>query len=222
MIKYLVSSFYNTMIDEEDAIPTSTMFELDRVKQKNIKFIVLTNRLKEDVLYYNHDYPFIDYIISLNGSIITEVETNKNIFLKSFTKEELDHIQTKYSKKEIYYYTENTVENSIPQESVYKIEIKGIKKNIETEYNTSILKRNKEYFLEICKNNSLDTLEKLKIKEDELLGIIGNESEENLLKKYKKVFVVKNASKKLKDKTKNITKSNKQKGLEQVLKEVIK
>ncbi len=70
MIKMFISSFYNTLIDEEDAIPTTTMLAIDQLKQKNILITIITNRLQNEVLYYNKDYPFIDYIISLNGSII--------------------------------------------------------------------------------------------------------------------------------------------------------
>lgn len=220
MIKMLVSSFYNTIIDEEDAIPTSTMLELDRVKQKGMKLTILTNRLIEDVLYYNHDYPFIDYIIGLNGSIIYDVEKNKTIENKSFTRSELEEIQKKYSKKEIIYYTKDNCFLNLPDDAVYKVEVKGIKKNIDSHFYTSVFQRNKEYYLEIYKNTNTEALQSLNA--DVLLGIIGNESEKDLLENYKNIYVVKNAPKSLKDKTSHMTKSNKQKGVEAIIKKEIK
>ena len=59
MIKMVVSSFYNTLIDEEDAIPTSTMLEIDRIRKKGIIFTICTNRLYTELLEYNRDFPFI-------------------------------------------------------------------------------------------------------------------------------------------------------------------
>jgi len=92
MIKLFVTSFYNTLIDEEDAIPTSTMFAIDKLKQKGTKLVILTNRLEDEVIYYNHDYPFIDYIISLNGSRVLDMKTNKSKEFLSFNKSELEEI----------------------------------------------------------------------------------------------------------------------------------
>ncbi len=221
MIKIVFSSFYNTLIDEEDAIPTSTMFELDRIKQKGIKFCILTNRLSDEVLYYNHDYPFIDYIISLNGSIIYDVNNDKEVLLKSFTNKELEEIEKIFNKKEILFYTKNNIYSNIPQDTVYKVEIKGTKKN-NTKYYSSILKRGKESCLELTKNTTLDALKQLKVNQEEILGVIGNNSEELILDNIDNIYVVRNASKELKDKTDKITKSNKQKGFELVLKKEIK
>lgn len=221
MIKLLVTSFYNTLIDEEDAIPTSTMFAFDKLKAKNIKLVIITNRLEDEVIYYNHDYPFIDYIISLNGSRILNVSTNKSKEFKSFTKEEVEDITKKYQKKEIIYYTKDESFDYIPQEPVYKIEIKGIKKNIESNYETSILNRNKEYFLEITKNNIIDALKSITDLKD-IVGVIGNESDKKLIENSKNIYVVRNAPKVLKEKTLNITKSNKHKGVENVIKSIIK
>ena len=220
MIKMIVCSFYNTLIDEEDAIPTSTMLELDRIKQKEIKLTILTNRLLEDVLYYNQDYPFIDYVIALNGSILYDVKENQKKLYDSFTKEELLEIQKKYEKKEIIYYTENASWTELPEDKVYKVEVKGIKKNIVSQYHTSIFQRNKEFFLEITKNSYSSTIQDLK--EENLLGIIGNESEKELLEEKYKIYVVRNAPKGLKEKTSFLTKSNLQKGVELVIKKVIK
>ena len=220
MIKLFISSFDNTLIDEEEAIPTSTMFELDRVKQKGIKFCVITNRLTEDVLYYNQDYPFIDYIIALNGGILLDVVRGKLDTFQAFTKNELGEISTQYRGKKILFYTKDAVSTDIPQEPVYKIEIQGTKKVLIPNVNSSIFQKDKEKYLEMSKNTVWDALSK--IKENEMLAVIGNESDEILLEKIPKTYVVRNAPKSLKDKAKRMTKSNKQKGVEIVLKEEIK
>ena len=44
MIRLLVTSFYNTLIDEEDAIPTSTMFAFDKLKAKDLSLSFLINK----------------------------------------------------------------------------------------------------------------------------------------------------------------------------------
>ena len=217
MIKMLVCSFYNTLIDEEDAIPTSTMLEIDRLRQKGIKVTLLTNRLQDELIYYNHDYPFIDYIISLNGSVILDVNKNKEMTFNAFTKKELNEIEKYYSKEEISFYTKDKVYNSIPQEAVYKVEIKNTNKKISKYYN-SIFKIEKESYLEISKNSIYEALKKLKINSSELLCIIGNNSELELVNKLDNLYVVRNASSTLKNKADNIIKSNTKKGVEEVLK----
>ena len=39
MKKMIINSFYNTLIDKEDAIPLSTMLEIERVRKNNYKFV---------------------------------------------------------------------------------------------------------------------------------------------------------------------------------------
>ena len=40
MIKMITCSFYNTLIDKEDAIPLSTMLQIDKARQEKIKFTI--------------------------------------------------------------------------------------------------------------------------------------------------------------------------------------
>ena len=230
MIKMLVSSFYNTLINEEEAIPASTMLEIDRVRKQKIKFVVMTNRLAEEILYYNKDYPFIDYIISLNGSLMLEVATGKVTRFSFFTKKELEEIQEKYKKYEITCYAEKEAYNFFSQEPIYKIEIKLPKKKEkelpqENKYHTSIFQIENETYLELTKNTPYEALKELlkeiNITEEETLGMIGNEAEEALLE-MKNIYVVRNAPKSLKDQSEKKTKSNQQKGVESVIKKEIK
>ena len=68
MKKMIVISFYNALIDDEYAIKKSIMLEIERIRKKGLLFCVCTNRTYQEVLEYNRDFPFIDYIVALNGS----------------------------------------------------------------------------------------------------------------------------------------------------------
>ena len=85
MIKMITCSFYNTLIDKEDAIPLSTMLQIDKARQEKIKFTILTNRSSEELKYYNRDYPFIDYVVAFNGNYIVDFEKNKVLYKNPFS-----------------------------------------------------------------------------------------------------------------------------------------
>lgn len=217
MIRMIVSSFYNTIIDEEDAIPTSTMFELDSYKEKGSVFTVLTNRGIDEVLYYNESYPFIDYILAYNGSIIYDVNQNKILYEKKLDNSIIQEVQKRF--KDIIIYEEN---------NYYKIEIPCCKKKNklldlfrDLEVKKSFLKMGKDTFLELSPSTNEESLKRLlsdlKIDHNEVLLILGNESDEGLLK-YPNAYVVSNASKELKKNAEHKTKSNISKGFESVLK----
>jgi hydroxymethylpyrimidine pyrophosphatase-like HAD family hydrolase len=219
------SSFYNTLIDEEGAIPTSTMFLLDSFKKKGSSFSVITNRGFEEVLYYNESFPFIDYIIAYNGSMIYDVNHQVILYQKVLSKKVIEEVKETYKNYPISYYSKIGKTDS-KTEDVYKIEIKISKKDSKSiqkisSCQTSILKIEEEYYLEISPSTSYDAftylIEKLRIPSKDVLLVIGNESDEDLLK-YPNTFVVSNAPTSLKKKTKNKTKSNTLKGFENVLK----
>lgn len=232
MIKMLVTSFYNTLINKEDAIPMSTMLELDRVRKK-ISFVIATNRLNDEVLYYNKDYPFIDYIVSLNGNYIYDVENSVCLYKNPLKEEIIKEIEKRFSKHMIIYYTENQYYLKRPREEVYKIEIKisrkelNCTKNIEDlNISSSILRMERGYYLEITNNSTYEGIIKLSemisVFNDEILSIVGNESELEIVENFKNTYIVSNSPKVLKDKTKNRTKSNNAKGVEYLLKKLIK
>ena len=231
-MKMIVSSFYNTLIDEEGAIPTSTMFTLDEYKKNGSLFTVLTNRDIDEVLYYDESFPFIDYIISFNGSIIYDVNRRVVLRKKELDDNTISKVEELLSDYEILYYTEDGVfENRV--DSVLKIEVKLPKKNKkiidickDNGINYSILKINKELYLEISPSTFKDALnsllDNLKINTKEILGIIGNDSDIDLINYLDNCYVVSNASKELKSKTKKRTKSNTSKGVEYLLKKIKK
>lgn len=228
MIKMLVTSFYHTLIDDEESIPTSTMLELDRIRNNNTKITILTNGLLEDVLYYNHDYPFIDYIISLNGGLLLDVNKNKKVYGKAFTKQEIKKIANSFANKEVFYYSENKKYKTIPSERVYKIAIKLSKKEAGIykikEYEQSIYIEEDNYYLELTKNTSWQMLKHLmnkkEINKEELLCIIQNDSEQEILDNISNTFILHNGLKSLKGK--RSSKTNNNKGVETIIKKEIK
>ena len=90
MIRMVVSSFYNTLINYEEAIPTSTMLEIDRIRNNKVLFTISTNGLYNEILDYNKDFPFVDYIISLNGSCVYDALNNKCIYKQKIAKVDIN------------------------------------------------------------------------------------------------------------------------------------
>ena len=109
MIKMVVSSFFNTLIDSEEAIPTSTMLQIEKLRKRKILFSICTNRPYKEVLEYNHDFPFIDYIISLNGSYIYDVEKEKCLFKSKLSSINLKKILSLFEQEKMIFYTEEEI-----------------------------------------------------------------------------------------------------------------
>ena len=221
MKRMMISSFYNTLIDKEDAIPMSTMLEIDKLRKKGILFSVCTNRDKEDVLYYNHDYPFIDYIISFNGNYIYDVNNDKCIYSNPLKTRVIKEIEKLFNDSKMIYYKEDNM--------VYKIEIEVSKKKICTinklsniDVYSSIFKYNKEYFIEITSSDIANAVKylstKLKLSPTDIASVIGNLSEKELIDNIENTYVVSNSPKELKKLTSKKTKSNNSKGVENIIK----
>ena len=230
MIKIIVTSFYNTLINSEEAIPMSTMLEIDRIRNKGILFTISTNGLYDEILDYNKDFPFTDYIISLNGSYIYDVLNNKCIYKQKIAKLDVKKIYNSFKNYKINYYTENKVLNNYNEtlnKDIYKIEIET-KNTIKIENpncNFSSIEKDNKKYLEIISNkcNSYKSLkeiiEKNSIKENEVLAIIGNESDFIISKNIKETYIVKNANCKLTN-IKKVTKSNNDLGVEMILRKI--
>lgn len=238
MIKMIVSSFYNTLINKEEAIPATTMLEIERIRNNNILFVVATNGLYEEVLDYNKDFPFLDYIISLNGSCIYDVKKEKEIYKKKITQSKLQKIKELFDNQEIIYYTDKHQYHDLEEikdKDVYKVEIKllsppdtqQIEKLKKYKLNSSILNKDPETYLEITSYQAsmFAGTDQIALKNNislrEVLVIAGNASEESLVKNIKKSYVVENGDKLLKKSTRKRTFSNNQRGVESVLQKVI-
>ena len=83
MYKMVVSDFFGTLINSEEAIPLSTMIELDRIRKLGVLFAITTNKSVRVVADYNRDFPFIDYVVAFNGSYIYDFVNNKVLYNKS-------------------------------------------------------------------------------------------------------------------------------------------
>ncbi len=229
MTRMVLSSFYNTLINEEEAIPTSTMFEIDRIRQNKVLFVVITNRISKEVLYYNKDFPFIDYLISLNGSCIYDSK-NKCIYKSYIEDDIIQEVEKKFTN--IIYYTDNnsyTNRNNI--DNICKLEIpiskkEEIKKLNKINAKVSLFKLNNKMYIEIISNksniiNAIEIIkEKEKISNDEIISIIGNQSEKEIINIVDKTYVVSNSKKEFGKIKINLTNSNNEKGVENILSKI--
>lgn len=233
MIRIVVSSFYNTLINYEEAIPTSTMLEIDRIRNNKVLFTISTNGLYKEILDYNKSYPFVDYIISLNGSYVYDVLNNKCIYKQKIAKNDIKKIYNSFKNYKIKYYTEDNILNNYNEtlkKDIYKIEIEDFTNiNIENiNCNLSVFEKDNKKYLEIISNkcNSYIALNRINeinnIKENEILVITGNDSDIELCKNIKNSYIVENSSSRLKKEIRKRTSSNNECGVEQILKCKIK
>ena len=231
MLKMVVSSFYNTLIDKEEAIPSSTMLEIDRIRNKGIQFSVCTNRLYTEIKYYNHDFPFVDYIISLNGSYVYDVKHEKCLFKKKISATNLNKLNNMFPDYKKYYYTATDVYTELVDEDIYKVEVEITDKNevdklTKLNFNYSILELDNKMYLEFVNNKismftGVDQLSlRNNISLNEILVIGGNDSEYELISNIPNNYVVSNSNDKLKKNTKKKTTSNNEHGVEKVLKRI--
>lgn len=231
MIKMVVSSFYNTLIDKEEAIPSSTMLEIDRIRNKGIQFSVCTNHLYSEIIEYNHDFPFVDYIISLNGSYVYDVKKEKCLFKKKISTTNLNKLNSLFPNYKKYYYTATNIYNELVDEDIYKVEVE-ITDISETDkinklnLNYSVLELNNKLYLEFVNNkvsmfSGVDQLSlRNNISLNEILVIGGNDSDYELISNIPNNYVVDNSSEKLKKISKRKTTSNNEYGVEKVLKKI--
>lgn len=102
MYKLIVSDFDGTLVDDDLAIPFSTMLEIDRVRRKKVLFAIATSRCLGDVLYYNRDFSFLDYVIATNGSLVYDVNKEKILFKKSVSTLCIKKIYKTFKDYDIY------------------------------------------------------------------------------------------------------------------------
>lgn len=233
MKKMVINSFYNTLIDKEDAIPLSTMLEIERIRKSGNKFVILTNRSAEELAFYNRDFPFIDYIIAFNGNYVLDVENNKCLLDTKLREEDIELIKEKYpNHSKLFYSLDKSYCEDILCTDVYKIEIElkpREAKKVELINNdyikSSIFNYNKKIYLEItsAKSNNCKAVEILmrleEITKKDVITILGNDSEINLLKYIKESYVVSNA-KEIKKLATYKTKSSNAKGSENIIKKI--
>lgn len=232
MKKMVINSFYNTLIDKEDAIPVSTMLEIERIRKNNHKFTIMTNRSCKELLEYNRDFPFIDYIISYNGSYVYDVENSKCLLDEKLKEEDIEFIKNEYPKNKKIYYSLHDSNSEDLNLDLYKIEVELTPREVKKlepinnkNIKTSIFVYNKKHYLEITSSKSSNTkaidliLNLENIKKNDTTAILGNDSEIDVIKYLKNTYVVSNA-KEIKKIAPNKTKSNTLKGSELVMKKI--
>ncbi len=235
MVKMVVSSFYNALINDEDAVYASTMLEIERIRKKGIVFSVCTNRNYQEVLEYNKDFPFLDYIIALNGSYIYDVEKGRCISKNKITVANLKKINTFFKDYPVIYYTgDNIYTNSddLGDLDVYKVEIEVDDKNKVEELlkkirgNFSYIKIHDKTYLEItsAKSDMFTGVDQIGLKNsinlNDIVVVCANESDYPLVRNIKHSFIVKNGSDILKKATRRRTSTNIDKGVEKVLNKI--
>ena len=232
MKKMIINSFYNTLIDKEDAIPLSTMLEIERVRKNNYKFTIITNRTCKELMEYNRDFPFIDYVISYNGCYVYDVENNKCLLDEKLTEEDIEFVKNDYPKNIKNYYSLHDSNTEDLGLDLYKIEVELSPREVKKvqlinnkNIKSSLFVYNKKTYLEITSAKSTNSkaveliLKLENIKKTDTTAILGNDSEMDVLRYIKNTYVVSNA-KEIKKLAINKTKSNNAKGSENVIKKI--
>lgn len=127
MYQLVVADFFKTLVDADDAIPISTMIEIDRLRQKNVFMVMTTSKDIFPVLDYNRDFPFIDYIISFHGAYLYDVNQGCAIFKEELLPSILQKLLKMFSTYLMYFFTADRklVKEDVifDQDNIYQVEI---------------------------------------------------------------------------------------------------
>lgn len=202
----IISSFDKVLINQEEAIPVPTMLEIEQIRKKGILFSVCTNHLYQEVLDYNRDFPFIDYIISLNGSYIYDVKAQRCSYKKKVSLSVQKKIQELFPKEKIIYYTEESSYETLPDNTdIYKIEVEltdeteigdKLKK---LKVSSSILEYQGKKYLEITSNscNMFGAVDHIGLKNNinlkEIISVCSNESDLCLVQNIANGYMIEHA-----------------------------
>ena len=168
-MKTIVTNFFNTITDYEDAIPTDIVLKIDDERRKGLSFIISTNHHYNDILFYDKSYHFIDYIISCNGSLVYDVSNKNIIYEKKISKNIINNIIKNIDNdKIIVYKKDNIYKLNDNIDDIYKIDIKNYNKK-DLEYIKSI--SNINYYIN---NKNIEIINKLTNKYKALLKINNN------------------------------------------------
>ena len=107
MYKLVVSDFFGTLINSEEAISLSTMIELDRIRNNGILFCITTSKSARIVIDYDKDFPFIDYVVAFNGSYVFDLINNKVLYDKSLGISIVKKIYKIFKNNDLCFYTLN-------------------------------------------------------------------------------------------------------------------
>lgn len=185
MKKIVFSSFERTLIDEEEAIDIKTIIEIDKFRKSGNDFAIISEDILDYSLEYNRDFPFVDYIIALDGSIIYDVNNEKVIYKKSISSSAIKKILTiaddikLYSINSIYSKESFMKEYDSLKNDVNKIRIYFEKEN---EKELLIAKLNKLSVNIYVNDNCIDIISKNVSRAGSIKKIVG--------KKYTDIYVI--------------------------------
>lgn len=247
MYKLIVSSFLNTIINDYEEIPMSTVALIDELRRSGIKFVIATGKDIDSIIYYNRDFPFNDYLITSNGAYIYDMNKNKVIFKKNIGIRTIKRIIKSYYDKSIIYLTNDRTRNLISNEkdkfieenknNIYKIDLyfenkltaeQSLKEIslLELDINTNLQIYNDKYYIEIThssasKDKALELIaKKLKIDMKDIVSFGSGYNDIEIIKKVGYGVAMKNACKKLKSVANDITLDNNSKGVEFYLRKI--
>lgn len=241
MYKLVVSGFDGTLIDQWEAISLSTMLEIDKVRKKGVLFAVASGRCLADILYYNRDFSFLDYIIASNGAVVYDVKKEKVIFKKSLSKVIIKKIFKNF-EEEIFALRKDKkfiLKDLEEIDDIYKLEI-VCKSSLEAKDVIEKLKKlslNITYYTEEVNGkcyvevtslgvNKAQGVRKIcddrKIRIDEVCAIGDGENDLEMLQEVALAGSVSNGVEKVRKATNVKVKSNEEKGVEEFLREIFK
>jgi len=102
--RIIVSDFDGTLIDDEEAIPMTTVLAIDNCRSLGHKFVIATGRTPASVLSYNQDFNFLDYVIACNGSYIYDNNAEKVIYKKPLSKQTIRTVKQTFESSAILYF----------------------------------------------------------------------------------------------------------------------
>lgn len=127
MYKLLVSDFDGTLVGEELAISFPVVLAIDKIRrEKKVLFTIATSRCLGDILYYNRDFSFLDYVVASNGAVVYDVNKEKILFKKSVLVSNVKKICNTFKDYDIYACRKDRKFRLVNLEDIkdiYKIEI---------------------------------------------------------------------------------------------------
>lgn len=238
MYKMIVTGFDGVLVDDDLAISLSTMLEIDRIRRKGYLFTVATSRCLGDILYYNRDFSFLDYIVASDGAVVYDVNKEKVLFKKAVSVSSIRKIYNIFSGKLIYASRKDRkfkLENIEDIIDIYKLEIVCTNKdesldvidrlkslNLKINYFEQYI--NDTYYVDIV-SYGIDKFvgvekicNKKKISIDEVVSFGDYYNDINLVKNTGLGVSMDNAIKEVKKVSKKNTLSNLNKGVEEFIK----
>ncbi len=167
---------FEDLIGKEEAISVNTMLSIEKIKNKKYLLLVHSNKNLEELLYYNRDFPFIDYIVSEKGYYFYDVKKGKKVINNKFSKQIINKICKMFKNRTIKFIGENGIikENRIKDEDIYEINI--FDSDIKSDEFSLNIKKEKDKAIVTVKeltyeNIMKDIYSKLKLKEENIIEI---------------------------------------------------